>query len=94
MALILTVSVGEQMYHTGMLVLGTITLGGVTFWAMRAEGVSATVKMFKTFKELLDKRTNICWIIIACMSYFSTIRMNSIDSKGQFSKPPWTYGVL
>jgi hypothetical protein len=94
MALTLTVSVGEQMYHTGMLVLGTITLGGVTFWAMRAEGVSATVKMFKMFKELLDKRTHICWIIIACMSYFSTIRMNSIDLKGQSYKQPWTYGVL
>jgi nicotinic acid mononucleotide adenylyltransferase len=49
-----------------MLVLGTITLGGVTFWALRSEGVSVTVKMFRTFKELLGKRQQIYWLIIAC----------------------------
>ena len=80
MALTLIVSVGAQMYHTGMLVLGTITLGGVTFWAMRAEGVSATVTMFKTSRELLNKRQQICWVIVACLSYFTTFCMNSIDS--------------
>jgi hypothetical protein len=63
------------MYRTGMLVLGTITLGGLTFWALRAEGVSVTVKMFRTFKELLGKRQQIYWLIIACMSSYSqTIR--------------------
>jgi len=68
MTLTLIVSVGGQMFHTGMLVLGTITLGGITFWAMRAEAVPATVKMFETFRELSDKRQQIFWIIIACMS--------------------------
>ena len=82
------------MYHTGMLVLGTITLGGITFWAMRAEGVPATVKMFKTFRELSDKRQRIFWVIIACMSDSSTIRMNIIDSQGRFSKLPWSCGAL
>jgi hypothetical protein len=88
------VSVGAQMYHTGMLVLGTITLGGVTFWALRSEGVSVTVKMFRTFKKLLGNRQQIYWLIIGCMSsYWICFWMIMTDLQGQFSKPPWSYGV-
>lgn len=94
MSLKFTGSVGAELYHTGILVLGTITLGGVVFWAMRSGGVRNTVLMFQTFRELCEKRSRIYWLIIVCESYGFDLVSWSTTVLTRRDDPPSCLGTL
>jgi hypothetical protein len=59
-------SVGAGMYYTGIVICGIFALAGIVYAVMRSRRTKATLTLFKAFKQLVGKRYQVYWLIIAC----------------------------